>query len=214
MTYRGGVFTGVLGTLLVAGGAAAAWWAVSGKSADATKPTPPAVPATVPKPLKEDQINVVVLTPAAEKVLVVGLGKIETKSMPRARTYGGDVVLPPGRAVTVSAPLAGTLKAVTSFELTPGRTVTKGQPVFQLFPLLTPDGRANMMVALDAADAAVKNAQELLNAAKLLAKQSRSALSTGSGRQRDVDDADAQVSVRQQATDTATTQRDNIATLL
>ena len=71
-----------------------------------------------------------------------------------------------------------------------------------------------MMVAVDAADAAAKNAQELLNAAKLLAKQSRSALSTGSGRQRDVDDADAQVSVRQQATDTATTQRDKIATML
>ncbi|HUR54410.1 MAG TPA: efflux RND transporter periplasmic adaptor subunit [Gemmataceae bacterium] len=214
MTYRGGVVTGVLGTLLVAAGVAAVWWAFAGKRGDAAKPAPPPLPATVTKPLKEDQINVVVLTPDAEMRLVVGLGKVESKSMPRTRTYGGEVVIPPGRAVIVSAPLAGTLKAVTSFDLTPGRAVTKGQPVFQLYPLLTPDGRANMLVARDSADADVKNALELLNAAKVAAKIARSALGSGAGRQRDVDDADAQVNVRQKAADAATARRDQLGALV
>ena len=102
-------------------------------------------------------------------------------------------VTDPGELVLQAREYHGGALDWHDFDLTPGHKVTKGQVAFQLFPLLTPDGRANMLVARDTADADVKNAQELLAAAKVSAKIARSALASGAGRQRDVDDADAQV---------------------
>src|SRR5205823_3010048 len=77
--------------------------------AEAAKSSPPPVPATVPKPFKEDTAGVT-LTPEAEQRLAVRMGTVERKSVPRVRVYGGEVVVPPGRSVAVAAPLAGTLR--------------------------------------------------------------------------------------------------------
>src|SRR5207248_2688569 len=109
MSYRSGIITGVVATLLVVGGAAAGWWLLVHKPAEAAKPSPPPVPATVPKPFKEDAAAVT-LTPEAEQRLAVRMGTVERKSVPRVRVYGGEVVVPPGRSVAVAAPLAGTLR--------------------------------------------------------------------------------------------------------
>src|SRR5438034_804823 len=65
MSYRSGILTGVVATLLVVAAAGAGWWLYAHKPAEAAKPTPPPVPATVPKPFKEDSAAVT-LTPEAE----------------------------------------------------------------------------------------------------------------------------------------------------
>ena len=62
MSYRGGVITGVLGTLLLIGAGVAAWWFVTNGPPAAAKQAPPAPPATVAKPAKEDQFNTITLT--------------------------------------------------------------------------------------------------------------------------------------------------------
>src|SRR5215218_650965 len=111
MSYRSGLLTGIVSTALAAGAVGAGWWFYAAPPKEAAKPSAPGIPATVPKPFKEDQAATVVLTPEAEAKLAVRLAKVERKSVPRARVFGGEVVVPPGKSVIVSAPLAGTLKA-------------------------------------------------------------------------------------------------------
>src|SRR4051794_28542469 len=188
MGYRGGVVTGVLATLLLLGAGAAAWWFVSNGPPVAAKHDAPAPPATVAKPAKEDQFNTINLTAEAEQRLALKTGTVERKPTKRVRAYGGEGVTPPGRTGVVSAPLSGTLKAPPAGTPMAGKAVKKGDLLFQLVPLLTPDGRANMIVAKDTAEAEVKNAQEQLIAAEVTLKQAKSLLASQTGRQRDVDE--------------------------
>src|SRR5262245_47640328 len=159
MSYRSGLITGVLGTLLVCGAAAGGWWLFVAKPAEAAKSSPPPVPATVPKPFKEDQAATLTITADAEARANFRFGEVQRKPTRRVREYAGEVMIPPGRAVIVAAPLAGTLKPVdatagailavpaaiavmlpSTHKPTPvsGMAVRKGEPVFQLQPLLDP----------------------------------------------------------------------------
>ena len=108
MTYRHGLYSGAAATLLVVGAVAAGWYLL-GPQADAAKKTS-ALPATVPKPFKEEQSASVTLTPEAESRLALAFGEAVRKPMRRQREYGGEVVVPPGRSVIVAAPLAGKLR--------------------------------------------------------------------------------------------------------
>src|SRR3954447_15716933 len=132
MTYRQGLLTGVLTTALAAGAIGAGWWFLAVKPKETAKAAAPGIPATVPKPFKEDQAATVVLTPESEAKLAVKLAKVERKSVPRARVFGGEVVVPPGKSLVVSAPLAGTLKA--GAVPVAGQSVKAGKPVLQLAP--------------------------------------------------------------------------------
>ena len=69
MTYRSGVLTGIVLTVAIFATVAGAWRVVN-RPAAATAPAPPPA-ATVTKTAKEDQLNVVTLSPAAEKQLAV-----------------------------------------------------------------------------------------------------------------------------------------------
>src|SRR5437763_16467009 len=106
MTYRGGLLTGVVGTLL-AGGAVAAGWFLTRPPGESGKPSAPPIPASVPKPFKEDQAASVTLTPDGEQRLAVRLGAAERKRGPRLRAYGGEGTGPPGRAGARSVPPPG-----------------------------------------------------------------------------------------------------------
>src|SRR5262245_11742553 len=105
MNYRSGIVTGVVATLFAAGIAFAAWWLLGARTGEA-KSAPPPVPATVPKPFKEEQATTLTLTAEAEQRLKIATGTVEKKEVARRRHYGGEVAIPPGRAVIVSAPLA------------------------------------------------------------------------------------------------------------
>src|SRR5262245_37243578 len=77
-------------------------------SAAPTKAEPAAkVPASAPK---EDKLNEFQLTPKAEERLGIVTTAIEKKPVLRVRTYGGEVVLPTGASLIVTAPLGGFLK--------------------------------------------------------------------------------------------------------
>jgi biotin carboxyl carrier protein len=194
MNYRSGIMTGVAATLLLTGTAAAGWWLYTKKPGEANKPSHPAVPATVPKPFKEDQAYALTLTPDAEARLAVQLGKVERRHLRRYREYGGEVAVPTGRSVIVSAPLAGTLRTAGLIP-TPGLVVTRGQPVFQLLPILDPVGRANLTAMKVDADGQVKSADEQFKAAEIAFQRAKKVLEGGAGRQRDVDETHAALEV-------------------
>lgn len=212
VTYRQGLLTGIVSTALAAGAVGATWWFVATKSKEATKAAAPGVPATVPKPFKEDQAATVVLTADAEVKLAIRTAPVVRKSVPRARTFGGEVVVPPGRLLIVSAPLAGTLKA--GAVPIAGQPVRAGKPVLQLVPVLDPVGRANLTASRVDAEGQVKTADEQLKLARITLDRAKEVRNEGGGRQRDVDDANAALKVAEQTHVAAVARRDLLAKVL
>jgi cobalt-zinc-cadmium efflux system membrane fusion protein len=212
MSYRSGLITGIVTTALVAGAIGATWWFAVAKPREQAKPSTPGVPATVAKPFKEDQVATVVLTADADAKLAVRLAPVVRKPMPRRRTFGGEIVVPPGRSLIVSAPLAGTLK--TGAALFPGQVVKAGQPVLHLAPILDPVGRANLTASRVDAEGQVKTADEQLKLARITHDRAKEVLAGGGGRQRDVDDATAAMEVAKQAHAAAVARRDLLAKVL
>ena len=194
--------------LLLCGAIAACWYFIVAKPWEAAKSAAPSIPATVSKPFKEDQATNFTLTADGEARLAMQFGAIERKSVRREREYGGEVIVPPGRSVIVSAPLAGTLKPVATAPYA-GKTVKKGEPVFALLPILDPVGRANLTAAKLDADGLVQNAAEQVKLAEIALERAKKVLAGGAGRQRDVDEAQTQVDVAKKLLEATTARRNS-----
>ena len=211
MKYASGVITGVFGTVLVGG---AGWWLVGAKTGNDAKSTPPPIPATVNKQFKEDQAATIILTAEAEARLAIKTAIVERKPMKRVRSFGGEVLVPPGRSVIVSAPLAGTLKPIAGMDPVAGLAVMAGKPVFQLLPLLDPAARANLAVTYATADGQVHSATEQLKAANITLERAKNVLKGGAGSQRNVDDAQAALDLAKQGLEAAKASRDLLKKVL
>ena len=97
-------------------------------------------PAKAAQVLSESSLNTIELTAEAIERLGLSVGIIEERDMPRFRTLGAEIVLPPGGIVSVAAPLPGRLELADQ-ETPPrvGDSVAEGQTLFQLIPLLSPE---------------------------------------------------------------------------
>jgi RND family efflux transporter MFP subunit len=139
--------------------------------------------AKVPKDApKEDKLNEIELSPKAEERLGIATAPIEKKPVLRVRTYGGEVVLPTGASLIVTAPLGGFLKPPVKGGIPKaGEPVKKGQPMYVLVSALSkeqsvlpPADRVNLIIALtnlaqsrNDAQAQVKQTAEQLRLAKI-----------------------------------------------
>lgn len=190
MRYVQQIATAVLSLALAAAVGAGAWWLVTHKPAvsSSDKPLPP---AGVSKVVKEDELNTVTLTEEAEKRIGLAVASVEKKNVRRVRVYGGEVTVPVGRTILVSAPLTGIVKAPPGGELKAGQSIKTGQIVFFFVPLLTPDGRANLSASLADAEGQVNNAKTQLNLTKIALDRAKRVLKEGAGSQRQVDEAQA-----------------------
>lgn len=170
----------------------------------ATKATPPAKVEKLPT---EADLIVVTLTPEAEALLGVEVAAIEAKSVGQMRQYGGDVTIPPGHAVIVSSPVAGSL-IVSGLTPVPGQTVKKGQTVFGLLPILAPEARATLGAAKVDAEGMIKQEEVLLATAKLNFNRAENLLRDKAGSPAIVIDTKAQVDLAEARLKAATTRRD------
>lgn len=101
-------------------------------------PAKPAAPAKVAHAAKETDLNTIELTPEAVERLGIETAAVERREVRRRRTFGGEVVLPTGASITVSAPIGGTLQAVSEGSVPDvGAHVDRNQPVFLLAPMLS-----------------------------------------------------------------------------
>ena len=208
MTYRAGVLTGTLVTLFGVGAGGAAWWLVRTGPTQATKTAPPPIPASVPKPLKEEQVNALTLTAEAVERLALRVTPVERKPIRRTRVYGGEATIPVGQTVIVAAPLSGMLKAPPGGVPQPGQAVPRGQPVFLLLPLLTPEGRANLAATKIEADGQVKSAETQVEAARIALDRATRVFQSEAGSRRAVDEAQAQFDLAEKTLEAAKARRD------
>jgi membrane fusion protein, heavy metal efflux system len=208
MSYRSGLLTGLMIGALVAVAAVAAWQWSSPKPVDKTKP---AEPATVAHPLKEGDVNTIVLTDSAMQRVAIQVAPVKVAAVGRTRVYGGEVMVKPGLLAIVSAPVSGTLELAAGELPNPGQKVTAGQPLLELLPVLTPEGRANLTTALVDAGGLVKSAETQLAAGQIALNRAQRVFKNEAGSRRAVDEAQAIVDLAQQALTAALARKSSLA---
>jgi RND family efflux transporter MFP subunit len=195
MPYRG-INTGLGVFVAAAATVGAAWWLITHepKAAEESAHQPPASIT-----LNEAQLNVITLTPDALARLVIDTGRIDRKPIMLARSFGGEVVIPPGQSITVSAPVNGLLKAPSGGAIKAGQAVQIHAPVFELLPLLTPEGHANLTTALVDAVGQVKAATAQREAGQIAFERAKRVFDNEAGSRRAVDEAQAQLRIAEES---------------
>jgi len=157
------------------------------------RPSPAGPPAKVTGAVKETELATVVLSAKAELRLGVKTVAVERRPMPASRMFGGETLVPRGREVTVSAPVAGTLGA--ALNRSPGDKLARGEVMFALVPILTPVERANVATAHTDAAVQIATAKVVAEAARVTLARAERLVKSEAGSQRAVDDARAAVAV-------------------
>ncbi|MBS0211291.1 MAG: efflux RND transporter periplasmic adaptor subunit [Planctomycetes bacterium] len=190
--------------------------------ASGCKPAPEAKakaepPAKIAQVAQESELNTIKLTPEAEGRLGITLAPIARRPVQMLRPYGGEIALPTGASLIVSAPLGGTLQAAGSSFPKVGSRLKAGQPVLTLLPLLSPErevltpaervrfAEARNIVRQSQIDAAGQVAQSTaqVEAAQIALERAQKLLKQDVGTARAVDDAQAQLNIAQKALDAA-----------
>jgi cobalt-zinc-cadmium efflux system membrane fusion protein len=178
-------------------------------------PAKPPAPAHTSQTVKETDLNTIELTPQAEERLGIQTAAIERRAIRRRRIYGGEVVLPTGASITVSAPTGGTLQAVPEGSVIPevGAHVSRGQPLFILRPLLSVErdvltpaeriavaqARLQLSQAQIDADGQLEQAQTQVEAAQINLSRAERLFNEKAGTAATVDAAKAQLELAQKA---------------
>ena len=177
-------------------------------------------PAHVAHRVEESDLNTIKLTKKAVGRLGIRLATVQLSNVQRRRAFGGEVVVPPGKTIVVSAPLAGTLLPPDSGSVPlPGNKLESGQKVFNFKPLLTPERdvltpaervrvaqtKADVAMAQIEAKRQIKSAKIAVDAARIAYDRAVELLRNKAGSQRSVDEADAVLKLAIEAETTAKT---------
>ena len=142
-------------------------------------------PASVEHPRTEAELSTVKLTPEAVKRLGIETVTVRTDSAAATRTLGAEIVVPEGRSVVVTAPVAGTLTGAAGPR--PGVRVRRGERLMTIAPLVSAerDQRIEAQRAVTAAEAEETAARQRLQRLEQLLKD-------GAASVRSVEEARAQ----------------------
>ncbi len=186
-----------------------------GKSEKATKPKSEA-PAKIVKTLQETELAVLHLTSKAVERLGITFAAVRMQPVRQQRFLGGELLIPPGNTIIVSAPLAGTLTAPDGKSIPlPGSHVVVGDPILTFIPLLSPDravptpaermqmanSRATLVTSQIAADGDVQRGIAEVEAAQIAMDRADQLLRDRAGSQRLLDEATAQLQIAQKTLD-------------
>ena len=149
-------------------------------------------PAHVESPKKEAELTTVKLSPEAVKRLGIEIVTVKTESAAATRSLGGEVTVPEGRMVTVTAPVAGTVSLVSGVQ--PGARVTRGTRLMTLAPLASSE-RDQSIEARRAVDAA----QAELDTARRRVQRLEQLLKEGAASVRSVEEARGQLQIAEAA---------------
>ncbi len=184
-------------------------------SSSAAKSQPP---AKVAHTFDEQALNTLTLTEKAIERLGIRIVDVVQKEVQRQRAIGGEVVVPPGQTVVVSAPFAGALSPPEGGEVPPpGTKLAKDQAVFRFLPLLTPERdvltpadrvriaqtKADVATAQIEAERQVEAAKVQVKAAQIARDRAAQLLESKAGSQRTLDESQAQLELAQEALKTA-----------
>jgi RND family efflux transporter MFP subunit len=149
-------------------------------------------PAHVENAEPEAQLATISLTEAAVRRLGIETAAVERRDVKMTQMFGGELLVPPGRVMTVGAPTAGIVLGPRRGDmLRAGATLEASDVVMELLPL-PPDSDA-----LGASEGVAIRESEL-NVARARAERARQLLTGRSGSQEQLEQAEADL-VRAQA---------------
>jgi len=154
-----------------------------GRSSPAGKAAPA---ATVEKKITDGDLIKITLTPEAEARLGIATATAEEKNVPRKRKVGGEIVVPSGGALVLSAPVAATVSASAKVAKT-GTTVKRGDTLVMLVPLAPVDRDLRGQ-----SDRSIIASEARFTAAKAKLDRAEKVLADGAGTQRAVEEARAE----------------------
>lgn len=183
-------------------------------------------PATVENRVKESDLTTIKLTADAERRLGIELVAVERKSIALPRRLPGEVLIPPGRTIIVSAPVAGLVGLPPASESPPsaGQRVEHGGALLRLQPGESRDGktfvpadrislaraRADLTAARIEAEGQLEQARVRVEAAEVKLKRADELRKEGAGAQRAYDEARAELDL---ATAQRTASQERVETL-
>jgi len=127
-------------------------------------------PATVQNPRTEADLSRITLTAEAIKRLGIETTVVKSDAAASTRTLGGEVVVPEGRSVVVTAPVAGTLTGAAWPR--PGARIRQGDRLLTIAPLVQAerDQRIEAQRAVTSAEAEELAARQRLQRLEQLLK--------------------------------------------
>ena len=152
----------------------------------------------------ESDLATITLTKEAEGRLGIVTVAAELRRVQQHRTFGGEVIVPSGRSIMVSAPVAGIVSQSAGSKLiTPGSRVKAGDAVLSLSPILSPErdvptpaeqvqmagAKATLVAAQVTAMGDVQRGRAETAGTKITLDRAKKLLSDRAGSQRAVDDA-------------------------
>lgn len=146
----------------------------------------------VTHPIAESALPVVQLTAEAIARLRIETTTVRQGAVPRTRLVGGEVVVPPGRTVTITAPVAGEVHFVAAEPPLPGATVQRGAGLLRLTALAPADRDTRARVARE-----VSAAEANLAALELRVTRNQTLVAQGAGSTRVLEEAVAARDVAQ-----------------
>lgn len=179
------------------------------KPQSAAAPKSPA-PAKVEMVPHESDLATITLTKEAETRLGIVTVAAELRRVQQHRTFGGEVIVPSGRSIMVSAPVSGIVSQSGSTKLmAPGSRVKAGDAVLELAPILSPErdvptpaeqvqmagAKATLVAAQVTALGDVQRGRAETTATKITLDRAKKLLVDRAGSQRAVDDAQALANV-------------------
>ncbi|MEK9825912.1 MAG: efflux RND transporter periplasmic adaptor subunit, partial [Methylotenera sp.] len=139
----------------------------------------------------ESDLNTVYLSDDAYRKLGIQVASVKRETTTESKTYGGEIVVPAGGKVSVSAPITGKLISINPNALIPGAQVRAGQLLYRVQPIITADARANLVNALTDAESLVNTAKSQVDAADISLQRAKKLLDDLVGSQRNEDEANA-----------------------
>ena len=156
-------------------------------------------------PHESDLATITLTKEAAERLGITSVAS-ETRRVQQHRTFGGEVMVPSGRSIMVSAPVAGIVSPSGKAKIpAPGSKVKAGDVVLALSPILSPERdvptpaeqvqmagvKATLVVAQVTAFGDVQRGKAEIAATKINLDRAKKLFSDRAGSQREVDDAQA-----------------------
>ncbi len=167
-------------------------------------------PAKVEKLPVETDLATITLTPQADRRLGITIAAVIRREITQRRTLGGQAIVPSGKSIIVSAPLAGVVTRVEAAAIaTPGTLVKLGDPLLAIRPLLSAErdvptpaeqvalvgARANLMAAQTVAAGDVDRSKAEVEGAKIAFDRAQNLFADRAGAKRAVDETEAVLNI-------------------
>lgn len=177
------------------------------KKAEAKKSDSHAKVEAVPD---ETQLAKITLSEDAERSLKISVVPVEVRAVQRHRSFGGELMIPPGKSIIVATPVAGVIGSDLAKGLPlPGATLNSGDAVLSVTPMLSPERdvptpaeqvqmagvKATLVAAQVTAQGDIQRANADSTAGRINLDRARKLLADRAGSQRAVDDAQAILNV-------------------